>query len=138
MRSMPSDHVSGDFDFPRRLPPLNALAVFAVAARSGTFSRAARSLSVTQSAISRQIQQLEGHLGLPLFVRHKLGLRLTSEAEILLPVVEEASARLSRTCDGMRNVGQVLTLRMPPALATRWFLPLLPSLRAVMPDVDVR
>ena len=138
MGSMPSDHASGEVDFTGRLPPLNALAVFAVAARSGSFSRAARSLSVTQSAISRQIQQLERYLGSPLFVRHKLGLRLTSEAEVLLPVVEEAFARLARTCDGLRNVGQVLTLRMPPTLATRWFLPLLPSLRAVMPDVDVR
>jgi len=138
MRSMPFDHASGDFDFPHRLPPLKALAVFAVAARSGTLSRAARSLAVTQGAVSRQIQQLEGHLGLPLFVRHKLGLRLTSEAEVLLPVVEEAFARLARTCEGLRNVGQVLTLRMPPTLATRWFLPLLPSLRTVMPEVDVR
>jgi DNA-binding transcriptional LysR family regulator len=132
------DHASGEFDLPRRLPPLNALVVFAVAARSGAFSRAARSLGVTQSAVSRQIQQLETYLGLPLFVRHKLGLRLTSEAEALLPVAEDVFARLARTCEGLRNVGQVLTLRMPPTLATRWFLPLLPSLRAVMPDVDVR
>ncbi len=138
MRSMRSDHTKDEVDFPRRLPPLHALEVFAAAARCGTFSRAAKALFVTQSAISRQIQQLETHLGLPLFIRHKRGLRLTPEAEALLPVVEDSFARLIHACDSLRNVGQVLTLRMPPTLATRWFLPLLPSLRTVMPDVDVR
>jgi LysR family glycine cleavage system transcriptional activator len=121
-----------------RLPPLHALEVFAAAAQCGTFSRAAQQLSVTQSAISRQIRQLEDYLGLRLFIRHKRGLRLTPEAEALLPVVEDAFARLARMCDGLRNARQVLTLRMPPTLAMRWFLPLLPSLRKVMPEVDVR
>ena len=132
------DHVMADAGFPYRVPPLYALGVFAAAARCGTFSGAAKRLFVTQSAISRQIQQLEQHLGLSLFVRHKSGLRLTPEAQVLLPVVEETFARLVRTCDSLRNAGQVLTLRMPPTLAQRWFLPLLPALRNVMPDVDVR
>ena len=135
---MRSDHESTDTALLYRLPPLHALGVFATAARCGTFSRAARELSVTQSAISRQIQQLEEHLGLPLFVRHKRGLRLTSEAEALLPVVEDVFARLMRVCDTLRNARQVLTLRMPPTLAMRWFLPGLPSLRTLMPEVDVR
>jgi len=109
-----------------------------MAARCGTFSGAAKALFVTQSAVSRQIQRIEGHLGSPLFIRHKRGLRLTAEGEALLPVVEDAFTRLARMCDSLRNAGQVLTLRMPPTLATRWFLPLLPSLRTVLPDVDVR
>jgi DNA-binding transcriptional LysR family regulator len=112
--------------------------VFLIAARCGTFSRAAKEMFVTQSAVSRRIQQLEDDLGLSLFVRHKLGLRLTPEGEALLPVIEDAFGRVTRICVSLRNAGQVLTLRMPPTLATRWFLPLLPSLRVVMPDVDVR
>ncbi|WP_256349777.1 LysR family transcriptional regulator, partial [Pseudomonas gingeri] len=117
---------------------MHALEVFAAAARCGTFSRAAKELFVTQSAISRQVQQLEEHRGVVLFIRHKTGLRLTPEAEALLPVVEDAFARLTSLCNSLRNAGQVLTLRMPPTLATRWFLPLLPGLRAKMPDMDVR
>ena len=132
------DHGSDLPSFHRRLPHLHALEVFVIAARCGTFSRAARELCVTQSAISRQIQQIEDHLGTTLFVRHKRGLRLTPEGEALRPVVEDALARLSSICDTLRTAGQVLTLRMPPTLATRWFLPLLPQLRAVLPDVDVR
>ncbi|MEI9986618.1 MAG: LysR substrate-binding domain-containing protein [Aliidongia sp.] len=45
---------------------------------------------------------------------------------------------MSGICDTLRTASQVLTLRMPPTLAARWFLPLLPQLRAVLPDVDVR
>ncbi|WP_122282181.1 LysR substrate-binding domain-containing protein [Pseudomonas syringae group genomosp. 3] len=138
MQSMLPDHALDSPVFNRRLPPLHALEVFAAAARCGTFSRAAKELFVTQSAISRQVQQLEEHLGVVLFIRHKTGLRLTPEAEALLPVVEDVFARLTMMCNSLRSAGQVLTLRMPPTLATRWFLPLLPGLRTVMPDIDVR
>jgi LysR family glycine cleavage system transcriptional activator len=138
MKPIPVDHTSLAPSFHRPLPPLHALEVFAVAARCGTFSRAARELCVTQSAVSRQIQQIEEHLGATLFLRHKRGLTLTPEGEVLRPVVDDALARLTSVCDTLRNAGQVLTLRMPPTLAARWFLPLLPSLRQVLPDVDVR
>jgi DNA-binding transcriptional LysR family regulator len=114
------------------------LEVFSVAARSGSFSAAARALRVTQSAVSRQVQQVEDSLGAALFVRHKRGLRLTAEGQALRPVVDEALTRLEGICDALRNATQVLTLRMPPTLTARWFLPLLPSLRNVLPDVDVR
>ena len=138
MRSMLNTHVLESLSFSRRLPPLHALEVFMTAARCGTFSRTTTELFVTQSAISRQIQQLEDNLGVQLFIRHKRGLRLTPEAESLLPVVEDAFTRIARACGNLRNSGQVLTLRMPPTLATRWFLPLLPSLQSALPDVDVR
>jgi DNA-binding transcriptional LysR family regulator len=119
-------------------PPLYALQVFVLAAESGAFSAAATKLGVTQSAVSRQIQKLEAYLGLPVFTRSKLGLRLTTEGEALLPAAEEALGRLTRVCESLRSVGQVLTLRMPPTLAMRWFLPRLPSLRARLPGADVR
>ncbi|MEA9995100.1 LysR substrate-binding domain-containing protein [Pseudomonas sp. 10B1] len=138
MQSMLLANATDKPNFQLRLPPLRGLEVFAAAARYGTFSRAAKELFVTQSAVSRQIQQLEEHLGVILFIRHKTGLRMTPEAEALLPVVDDAFARLTNMCNSLRTSSQVLTLRMPPTLATRWFLPLLPSLRLLMPDVDVR
>ena len=63
MTSMQNPHATTSSSFHRRLPPLHALEVFAAAARCGTFSKAARELFVTQGAVSRQIQQLEQHLG---------------------------------------------------------------------------
>jgi len=132
------DHGLSVPPFYRRLPNLHSVEVFAVAARAGSFTRAARELKVTQSAISRQIQQLELSLGTTLFIRSKRGLRLTADGEALLPVIDEAFGRLAKICDSVRNASQVLTLRMPPTLASRWFLPRLPSLRAALGDVDVR
>lgn len=137
MVSMSFDHRSGK-PKPERMPPLHTLEVFVVAARCGTFSRAAKELFVTQSAVSRQIQLLEEHFGVSLFIRHKTGLRMTPEAEMLLPVLSDAFGQIQRVCANLLNAGQVLTLRMPPTIAGRWFLPLLPSLKTRMPDMDVR
>ncbi len=138
MISITETHGTGAHLFHRRLPPLHGLTVFAAAAAAGSFSRAAELLFVTQGAVSRQIQQLEAHLGCQLFIRHKRGLKLTAEGQLLLPVVDDALGRLAGACDGLRNIGQVLVLRMPPTFTARWFLPLLPELRALLPDVDVR
>lgn len=138
MAGIRETHESIGNPFHRRLPPLHAATVFAVAAASRSFSRAAEQLFVTQGAVSRQIQQLEAFLGCPLFVRSKQGLKLTPEGEALLPVVHVTLGRLADACDELRTVGHVMVLRMPPTFAARWFLPRLPELRALMPDVDVR
>ena len=46
---------------------LRQLKVFEVVARQLSFSRAAEELHLTQPAVSTQVRQLEGHVGLPLF-----------------------------------------------------------------------
>ena len=53
----------------RRLPPLNALRVFEVAARTESFADAAAELGVTHGAVSRHMATLEGWLGRSLFTR---------------------------------------------------------------------
>ncbi|HTI82375.1 MAG TPA: LysR family transcriptional regulator [Acetobacteraceae bacterium] len=53
----------------RSLPPLNALRVFDAAARTQSFTAAARQLHVSQGAVSRHIAQLEEFLGVSLFDR---------------------------------------------------------------------
>ena len=53
----------------RRLPPLNALRVFEVAARTGSYAAAGAELGLTHGAVSRQIAALESWLGQRLFVR---------------------------------------------------------------------
>lgn len=63
------------------LPPLQCLVAFEAAVRHASFTRAAAELHLTQSAISRQIQQLEEFLGRSLFVREHRSLRLTIAGE---------------------------------------------------------
>ncbi len=118
--------------------PLHALHVFATAMRTGSFTRAAAALQVTQGAVSRQVKYLEDEIGTVLFVRHKLGLRATPAGETLFATVDDAITRIGATYDGLRRRRRTLTLRVPPTLAVRWFIPLLPSLRAALPDIDVR
>ena len=64
-----------------KLPPLNALRVFLVAAEHHSFTKAGETLHLTQGAVSRHIQTLEAHYGLPLFVRQARGLTLTPEGD---------------------------------------------------------
>ena len=67
----------------RQLPPLNALRAFEAVARFLSFTKAADELLVTQSAVSRQVKNLEDILGVPLFLR-KAQLELTEEGKRLL------------------------------------------------------
>ena len=62
-----------------RLPPLNALRAFEAAARHLSFKKAAVELSVTPTAVSHQIKQLEEFLGFPLFRRLTRALELTAQ-----------------------------------------------------------
>jgi LysR family glycine cleavage system transcriptional activator len=61
----------------RFIPPIGCLVAFEAAARHGSFTRAAEELSLTQGAISRQIGQLEGQLGVVLFQRVRQRVALT-------------------------------------------------------------
>lgn len=60
------------------------LEMFRAVADEGSFTRAARRLNVSQSAVSRQLQLLEGELGGPLLYRSPKGITLTAEGELLL------------------------------------------------------
>ena len=73
----------------RRLPPLQTLLAFESAARLASFSRAAQELSLTQSAISHQIQQLEAWAGQLLFRRVGRGVTLTAAGQLFSRTVEE-------------------------------------------------
>jgi len=67
----------------QRIPSLRSLLVFDTVARHLNQVRAAESLSLTQSALSRQIKALEDHLGVTLFERNSRGLKFTQEGELL-------------------------------------------------------
>src|SRR5262249_52045346 len=78
---------------PRRLPPLNSLKSFAVAARHLSFTRAASELSVTPAAVGQQVRLLEDHLGVRLFERRSRALELTEAGEACLPGITDAFER---------------------------------------------
>lgn len=73
------------------MPALNALKAFEVAGRTGSFTRAAELLNVTQSAVSRQIRQLEAQLGETLLQRHHHHLELPAAGRVLLQACNNRS-----------------------------------------------
>ncbi|KEO82150.1 LysR family transcriptional regulator [Tumebacillus flagellatus] len=65
------------------------LLVFVTVAEKKNFSRAAEALSLTQPAISQQIQSLEDYYGTKLFERTSKRVELTHAGEVLLPYAKE-------------------------------------------------
>jgi len=63
----------------RRLPPLNAMRSFEVAARYENLTKAAEELGVTQSAVSKQVSILEDYLGKQLFIRKQRSIEITDD-----------------------------------------------------------
>jgi DNA-binding transcriptional LysR family regulator len=88
--------------------------------RAGSFARAARSLGINASTISRRIGRLEDELGLSLFERKRTGSRLTAGGKAVMIHVRRALAELEAIkCTGGQNgsgsVGEIrLGVRMPP------------------------
>jgi LysR family transcriptional regulator, glycine cleavage system transcriptional activator len=124
----------------RRLPSLDALKGFDAAARHLSFTRAAGELSLTQSAISRQVQTLEEQLGVRLFARGVRKLTLTPEGERLHRAAAKALADLGEVCAGLR-AGQRrarVTVSAAISIAALWLVPRLGNFQERHPDVDVR
>lgn len=124
---------------PSRLPPLNALRAFEVAARHMSFKLAADELSVTPTAISHQIRGLEEDLGVPLFRRLTRALELTAEGEAMLPKLREAMAAISASVETVRAMRPVsrLSVVAPPSFASRWLVPRLQRFAGLQPDVEL-
>lgn len=123
----------------RRLPSLGAMRIFEAVGRTGSFTRAAERLHLTQSAVSRQVRNLEDELGEPLLIRHHHRLELTPAGARLLKAIGRA---LQEVESAVRSIGERadtgrLRLNVPPTFAKRWLLPRLPSLRAACPDLEL-
>ncbi|MCX8113860.1 MAG: LysR family transcriptional regulator [Burkholderiaceae bacterium] len=120
---------------------LRQLRVFAAAAKSLSFGKAAEELHLTPPAVSMQIRELEAQVGLPLFDRTGRQVALTVTGEYLLVYVrkilatlkdaEDAIARFRGLQGGRLVIGMVST--------AKYFLPrLLAQFREDHPEVEIR
>ncbi|MCK9507581.1 MAG: LysR substrate-binding domain-containing protein [Pigmentiphaga sp.] len=124
----------------RKLPPLNAVRAFEVAARHVSFTKAAAELSVTHGAVSRQVALLEEWLGVSLFHRSPSQLTLTEAGRGYL---HEVTAILDRLATSSMYVMQqaapiVLRVNAPPTFTMRWLIARLSVFQRKRPDVEVR
>ena len=123
-----------------RLPPANGLVVFEAAARHLNFTRAAAELSVTQAAVSRQIQGLEAHLGVALFHRGHRTLKLTRDGARLHKAV---TMGLEHIADTAAEIGRVrnpweVTVSSSVTFASYWLMSRVAKFRAAHPEVELR
>ena len=123
-----------------RLPPLDALHVFAVAARHLNFTSAAAELHRTQSAVSHRIKALETELGVPLFIRLTRRLELTPAGRALAQHMSQSLAEIARIiAEFDRHEGtQRLRVTALTSVASRWLTPRLPRFFDLCPEIEVQ
>lgn len=124
----------------KRLPPLNALRVFCVAAKHLSFTQASLELFVTQAAVSHQIKLLEEHLGLKLFTRRNRNLFLTEEGQAYYHDIKDIFAHVTDATEKLlaRGAKGAITIASPPSFASTWLVPRLSLFSQAYPDIDVR
>ncbi len=117
------------------------LRVFHAVAEAGSFTHAGASLSLSQSAISRQISTLEKSLNAPLFHRHARGLVLTEQGEMLYRTVHEVFAKLAVT-ESMINESKdrpkgPLRVTTTVAFGSTWLTPRINEFLALYPEISM-
>jgi len=123
-----------------RRPSLKAISTFESAARHESFKDAAKELSLTPSAISHQVKQLEQQVGVNLFHRLSGGLAITDAGAAYLKLLGPAFAEID---DATKQVMQLeysdqLTIRSTPSFARKWLLDRLPDFLEKHEDIDVK
>ncbi len=123
------------------LERLTGLIAFARVGSLGSFTAAARSLSVSPSAVSKSVRRLEETLGIALISRTTRSLTLTAEGRDL----HERALRLLRDAEAIEEVAKTAraepsgTLRIAASLpiGIHVIAPVLPAFRALHPKVTI-
>jgi LysR family glycine cleavage system transcriptional activator len=122
-----------------RLPPLKALRVFEVAARTGSYAAAADELGLTHGAVSRHVATLEVWLGQTLFRREGRRMVATPTAAMFAGEVAHALAMIARAAEasGRSTARRILRISAPTSFAMRWLIPRLDRFHAAHPHIEV-
>ena len=119
----------------RHLKTISALA------EQGSLAGAALSLSLTQSALSHQLKELETRLNLELYLRKSRPLVLTAAGQQLLALARQVLPALAQTEKQLQALHSGDAGRLHLALdchsCIQWLLPLLPDFRRQWPGVDL-
>lgn len=123
----------------RLLPSISSLVALEAVDRLGSASAAATELSLTHSAISRQIKVLEGQLGMTLAVRDGVRLKLTPAASEYCDTVRACLRDLSRASIKLKAnpMGGSLNLAILPSFGMHWLAPKLRMFGTAHPEVTV-
>ncbi|HEX9589228.1 MAG TPA: LysR family transcriptional regulator [Bradyrhizobium sp.] len=119
---------------------LQELRVFVRAAESGSFSRAARELGLSQPSVSRIIGELEARLGVTLLLRTTRRITVTDAGALFLDRAREILAEIEDAEDAARGIDSlrgIIRLALPVIYGTREIIPRLPKFLAAHPLLQV-
>ena len=120
--------------------PLNAFRAFEASARHLSFTRAAQELNLTQSAVSKQVAQLEELLQHLLFRRVRRRLQLTPAGDLYLVEVRKILTQVEMSTHTLRSYGgetEVLRVSTPSTFGARWLVPRLKGWRLRHPQIHL-
>jgi DNA-binding transcriptional LysR family regulator len=141
MRRQPVYAVTSPANYDPEMPELREIRAFVAAAEQLNFSRAARSLGVSQQALSDRIRRLEDDLGLALFDRDTRHVELTPAGQLLLEhgrAVERAVAALQEAATRFgRGQTGVVRLGYPRSAVFDTAPRIVANMRDTYPDLDV-
>ena len=123
------------------LPSLDLLRGFEAAARHLSFTKAGEELFLTQSAVSRQIKELEDQLGIALFQRRHRALALTQAGQQFYAAAAQVLATMRAATEQLReHSGRLrpLSVTTTHSFAALWLIPRLAGFTKDHPEVDVR
>lgn len=121
----------------RLVPDIVTLQAFECAARHGNFTRAAEELNLTQSAVSRQISDLEAQTGMLLFERIRRRVVLSDAGRKFLPDVQKLlhqSEQLMVRAVTAGTSSASLSIATLPTFGSRWLTPRLHKFMALYPE----
>ncbi|MBC8267200.1 MAG: LysR family transcriptional regulator [Rhodospirillaceae bacterium] len=122
------------------IPPLPWLRAFEASARHLSFTHAANELGLSQTAVSKQVKNLEQHLRESLFERRPRSLILTKAGATYIPKVRDAFDRLAAGTEevfGHRR-SELLTIRVSVGFSAYCLGPRLKHFREANPNIDFR
>lgn len=117
---------------------LNAIRVFAIAARTGSLTAAGAELGVTSGAVSHQLKKLEDELGVSFFRRGNNTVSLTEVGRRFFEEVAPAIGLIERSAEALYRDENEISVHATTSLALRWLIPSLDRFRALCPQVRVR
>ena len=121
------------------LPSLKALRTFDAVARHASVAAAASELSVTSSAVSHQIGNLEDHVGVALVKRNGGGCCLTEDGRRLAHGLNGAFGTIAQAVGNLREAvhSNTLRVRVGPMLGHAWLISRLDRFRRLVPETEV-
>ncbi|RMU37887.1 LysR substrate-binding domain-containing protein [Pseudomonas syringae group genomosp. 3] len=124
----------------RHLPSIAALQCFEAVTRHLSFTRAAEELNLTQSAVSKQVAQLEALVQHLLFQRVRRRLQLTPAGALYLAEVRKILTQIEMSTHFLRSYGgetEVLRVSTPSTFGARWLVPRLKGWRLRHPHIHL-